>query len=78
MNVARSDHTATLLPSGQVMVAGGYLECDVHGCDTSLRSAELFDLGIGEPSSWAYNFAGGYMIGLGTEAAVRAVRTVSD
>ena len=37
MNAARSDHTATLLPSGLVLVAGGF---DGNGL---LASAELYD-----------------------------------
>ncbi|WP_275936137.1 kelch repeat-containing protein, partial [Sorangium cellulosum] len=43
MNTARMEHTATLLPSGQVLVAGGY------GPDGPLASAELFDPATG---SW--------------------------
>jgi hypothetical protein len=38
MNSARATHTATLLPSGQVLVAGGYGEAD-----GVLASAELYD-----------------------------------
>ncbi|WP_437759300.1 kelch repeat-containing protein [Sorangium sp. So ce1389] len=37
MNSARADHTATLLPDGRLLVAGGY------GPEGSLDSAELFD-----------------------------------
>ena len=35
---ARCDHTATLLPNGKVLVAGG-----VDSSDGSLASAELYD-----------------------------------
>ena len=44
LNTARSGHTATLLPNGQVLVAGGC--CDASG--DVLASAELYDPAIGE------------------------------
>ena len=40
LNTARYDHTATLLPSGEVLVTGGL---GVNGNYTSLSSAELYD-----------------------------------
>ncbi len=43
LNTARDDHTATLLPNGKVLVAGG---CNGSG---SLTSAELYDPASG---SW--------------------------
>jgi N-acetylneuraminic acid mutarotase len=47
MNYARVGHTATLLPSGLVLVAGGF------GRSTVLASAELYD-----PASNTWSFAG--------------------
>ena len=38
MAMARFDHTATLLPNGQVLVVGGY-----NNSKGSLASAELYD-----------------------------------
>ena len=40
LNTARYDHTATLLPSGEVLVTGGL---GVNGNYTSLSSTELYD-----------------------------------
>src|SRR5215469_10052587 len=40
LNTARYEHTATLLPSGEVLVTGGL---GVNGNYTSLSSAELYD-----------------------------------
>jgi N-acetylneuraminic acid mutarotase len=45
MNVARNDHTATLLPNGQVLVTGGTINNRSH-----LSSAELYDPATG---SWS-------------------------
>ena len=44
LNTVRSGHTATLLPNGQVLVAGGC--CDASG--DVLASAELYDPATGE------------------------------
>ena len=46
---ARDGHTATLLPSGKVLVVGG---CN-NNCDTKLASAELYD-----PASGAWTATG--------------------
>ena len=40
LNIARYDHTATLLPNGDVLVVGGL---GVNGVYTSLASAELYE-----------------------------------
>ena len=45
MATARYVHTATLLPNGKLLVAGGY------GA-TYLSSAELYDVGLGFTNSW--------------------------
>ena len=44
LNTARYDHTATLLPNGKVLVAGGY------NAAAALSSAELYDPASG---SWS-------------------------
>ena len=49
LHTARAEHTATLLPSGQVLVAGG--ANGVVGSPTSLSSAELYDPTTGSWSS---------------------------
>jgi N-acetylneuraminic acid mutarotase len=41
MSIARAGHTATVLPSGKVLVAGGFTQ----GGYAALRSAEIFDPG---------------------------------
>jgi hypothetical protein len=46
MTTARSGHTATLLPSGQVLVAGGDGSC-VNGSCPMLSSAELYNPATG-------------------------------
>ena len=44
MATARFNHTATLLPNGKVLVAGGCTDTD---CNTALISAELYDPATG-------------------------------
>jgi hypothetical protein len=46
MNVARAGHTATLLPTGQVLVAGGEGTCVSFSCPV-LASAELYNPATG-------------------------------
>ena len=53
MGTARIDQTATLLPSGQVLIAGGY-----NNTDGSLSSAELYD-----PASGTWTATGGMVDG---------------
>ena len=52
MLVPRISHTATLLPDGKVLVAGGD-RCDDAGCSGRLLSAELFD-----PATETFSFTG--------------------
>ena len=46
---ARSTHTATLLPNGKVLIAGG-----LNGVSNSLASAELYDPVSGRSTSWSF------------------------
>jgi hypothetical protein len=46
LGTARESHTATLLPSGKVLAAGGIGSNDVY-----LNSAELYDPGVGFDSN---------------------------
>jgi hypothetical protein len=46
LNTARFLHTATLLPNGQVLVAGG------HNDSGPLINVELYDVGLGFNASW--------------------------
>src|SRR5262249_26787111 len=46
LSAARYAHTATLLPSGKVLVAGGL------GSSSYLSSAELYDPGLGFDPNW--------------------------
>jgi len=40
-------HTATLLPTGKVLVAGGAVEADEYSCTAGKDSAELYDSALG-------------------------------
>ncbi|WP_437317163.1 Kelch repeat-containing protein [Sorangium sp. So ce385] len=53
MNVARSGHTATPLPSGLVLVAGGRGDGSLDETSTTLDSAELYD-----PATDSWSFTG--------------------
>jgi hypothetical protein len=46
LNSARESHTATLLPNGKVLVAGG------DGSGAFLSSAELYGVGLGFNAAW--------------------------
>ncbi|MGA9655486.1 MAG: kelch repeat-containing protein, partial [Polyangia bacterium] len=46
LTVARASHTATLLPSGKVLIAGGEYDDPASGYPP-LASAELYDPGAG-------------------------------
>jgi N-acetylneuraminic acid mutarotase len=46
LNTARSGHTATLLPSGQALIVGGY-NIDAYSNAVELASAELYDPATG-------------------------------
>ncbi|HEV2377972.1 MAG TPA: kelch repeat-containing protein, partial [Streptosporangiaceae bacterium] len=46
MAVGRQFHTATLLPGGEVLVAGGFVSCDDDFCSDTAR-AELYDPATG-------------------------------
>ena len=50
LSIARSSHTATLLPSGRVLVAGGSNFLD-NGDNNALSSAELYDPATGQWTS---------------------------
>jgi hypothetical protein len=43
MNTARISHTATLLPNGKVLIAGGFADDTNHPGASALTSAELYD-----------------------------------
>ncbi|WP_437570634.1 kelch repeat-containing protein [Sorangium sp. So ce542] len=53
LNVARKGHTATLLPSGLVLVAGGFDDGSIDETSTSFDSAELYD-----PAADSWSFTG--------------------
>ncbi|AUX38569.1 uncharacterized protein SOCE836_108160 [Sorangium cellulosum] len=53
MNVARKGHTATLLPSGLVLVAGGWDDDSIHERIATFDSAELYD-----PAADSWSFTG--------------------
>ncbi len=64
MATAREDHTATLLSSGKVLVAGGVQTTPDCGCGLAFASAELFD-----PVNGTFTAAGGMSIGRASHTA---------
>ncbi|HTN85744.1 MAG TPA: kelch repeat-containing protein, partial [Sorangium sp.] len=66
MNVARSDHTATLLPSGLVLVAGGMDLRSAEEVVLTLDSAELYD-----PATDTWTDAGKMLHARGAHTATR-------
>jgi N-acetylneuraminic acid mutarotase len=51
LNIARNGHTATLLPNGKVLIAGGFNSHFSYPTDF-VSSAELYDAGIGYSNAW--------------------------
>jgi hypothetical protein len=68
---ARLDHTATLLPSGQVLVAGGCGESLQTACIASvLASAERYDHGLGFEEAWRPNLVSVLPVAIGGAVGV--------
>src|SRR5208282_5226685 len=55
LNTSRYQHSATILNTGQILVAGG-VNCPTPGSCTYLSSAELYS-----PATSAFNYTGGPM-----------------
>jgi hypothetical protein len=49
---AREWHTATLLPNGKVLIAGGWYYDNNTGTEHYLDTAELYDAGLGFDETW--------------------------
>src|SRR5262245_25693487 len=65
LNTARTGHTATLLPNGKVLVAGGNPICWLPGCLVSwTNSAELYD-----PATGTWSYTGNLNVGRSSHTA---------
>ena len=51
LNIARNGHSATLLPNGKVLIAGGFNSHFSYPTDY-VSSAELYDAGLGYSNAW--------------------------
>jgi hypothetical protein len=64
MGTARFGHTATLLPSGKVLITGGFTSAEVNQQAASLASTEVYD-----PATGTFSPAGDMAVARGGHAA---------